>query len=237
MTDQTAGLPRGILGDNIDRLLKERENLGAVLRTISSEQEEAGAAPRPAGRADRQPYAAERRKPDGNNPGRRHEAAAEAALEVAQRQLAAVREALDANERDLLQLLAEQLEELSAGLEERTQSVRSEALELLDQASRAILQFSELSAVQRWIENPLQPNGQSLRPFALDPLHVQACSPKSGSLLTVGAVIDVLGERLESGSVDAQLRRAARETRVRRTSAERISESHSGPHGDQGERC
>jgi uncharacterized membrane protein len=182
MSHDTAKLPRGILGGHIDRLLRMREELGALLHTIASEREDTG---------------------------RLDEGAAE---------VAAVGDALKANERHLVQLLAEQAEELGARLEERTQSARSEALELLDQASLAILAFSELTALQRWIENPLQSNGDALRPFVVRALHVQACRPKSSELLTVAGVIDILGERLEEGGVDVgqrdpSLRETARERR------------------------
>jgi hypothetical protein len=206
--DASSELPPKILGAHIDQLLKDRAKLRAAARSISGEREQAEAAGGPT-RTERLM---------GQRPP-------QASVNLADRQLAAVCHALDGNERELVRILGEQQRALSASLHSRTQDARSEALELLDQASRAILQFSELSALQRWLENPLQPDGQSLRPFVVQPLHVHAPHPTSNKSLTVSAAIDIIGERLEDGSVDAQLKRrraGARASTVGTSPGERL---------------
>jgi hypothetical protein len=221
MSKETASIPRGVLGESVDQLLLEREDLEQRAQELYADWTQADAAIGPARRADTDAYAAALRKPDGRDPGKLVSAVAEQVLADARRACDAADAALAANEKDLRFVLEDRQAELRRLLDDELETVRSEALDHLERASQRLMRFGELSDLQVWCEKPTNASSDKLRPFVTQPLRV-GLRGKNGELATAQSVFLLLGRRLEDGSTDAKAERAAREAGCSATRIERI---------------
>jgi hypothetical protein len=221
MPKETAAIPRGLLGESIDRLLREREDLEARHKHLYQEWQAAEAAVGPARQADREAYAQALRADDAKDPGQLATGLAQQTLDDARRALKAMEAAFAANQDDLTAVLANRQAEIRRILDDRAEEVRRKAIIHLEAASKGLVAFAGLESLKAWTEDPITKSGDSLRPFVSQPTRVDARG-RNGEPMTANAVFVLLGQRLEQGSQDARNLRAAREAGVPADRIERI---------------
>ena len=187
--------PKGLLGEATDQLLAERERLEAEAGRAWREDAQSRDAMALAEAQDKQLYVEELRKPDGKDPGTPHTDEARETAEAARRKHVAASEALDANTRDLADVLA--TSSYDGNLAERWEAKRTEALQHLEQLSLALGEWSELQGLREWAASPTKA-GQ-LRPF--EPTTVGVRLPQSDTdTIRASRLLDAVGKRLETAA-------------------------------------
>jgi hypothetical protein len=136
-------------------------------------------------------------------PDRVHTKAAQQAIDDAKETLVAIKHALEANEQDTLTFVAERRTDLLHTVSELQDGKRSEALEMLEQLSVVLLGFGELDSLRRWLDCPTTPASGKLQQFAsqsfrLDASRLRELGASGRTGVPVSAVIDAIGERIES---------------------------------------
>lgn len=199
---ELAAIPAGVLGGEFDELCRERAALNEQHSLAWKTLETAESSLSEAKQRDHDAIAAAVRE-GKKRPDRKHTAAVNKAIEQAKDDLQAIKLAFDANERDTLALVAERRTDLLHTVSEQQDGKRSEALELLEQLSVVLLDFGLYDSLRRWIECPTTPASGKLQPFAaqsfrLDASRLRQLGANGRTGVPVGAVIDAIGERIES---------------------------------------
>src|SRR5579863_466800 len=206
--------PDGIFASStIKHLLSERAGLEEQRSQAFAQMEAAEAAVGPAKAADRAATAARlrSRKPGAATPVvTAAEAKAEAALEDAKRLLAGLKQALEQNQADLVSYLDEHRGEVLGSLEEQLQQARVAGLEALNEFSVQAGSFSQLESAIGMVLSPSTTQGDRLRQWSTVGARTSLVAP-NGEKMTLQACVDVLAERLEAGSQNADHARAIRE--------------------------
>lgn len=172
MSSEWSAVPRGVLGDDLDGLLAEREDLQAKTAAAYHQGIESEKAIGPARAADRELFATALRanKPD---PGDNAEQAALKAHESAKRSHEACRAALNANQSDVLAVIEMQGSDILKSLQTQLDEIRTNAQRQLDELSQSLTEFRGKQALVQLVTKPLAPNGETLIRFNPDrPLQV-----------------------------------------------------------------
>jgi hypothetical protein len=213
--NELAAIPAGVLGSEFDELARERVQLAERHTAAWQALEGAEQSLPDARQLDREAVSAAMRA-GKKRPERKHTQAANKAIEDAKEDLQAIKHALDANEQDTLAFLAQNRTDLLHTVSQHQEDKRGQALELLEQLSVALLNFGSLDSLRRWLECPTTPASGRLQQFAsssfrLDSGQLRALGASGNTGVPVTAVVDLLGERLESTSfLDNELLAMAR---------------------------
>jgi hypothetical protein len=223
MPRDTELVPRG-WDSELDALLDERDGLFDKLHQARSVLEGAEAAQRTAIKTDRAAYAEALRTDGAADPGTKNADAAKAAVTAAERRVTAARDAVLANEADLIEFIDRRRPDLVEKINVVEEERRGAALEHLEKLSKALPAFHEIVSMRAWLEQPCLAASAEVRPFIPGQLTVDTLRLRKASDRKVPAsmVIDVIGSRLEAlGILDVQLRALCQQAGIEVDSAER----------------
>jgi len=213
--NELAALPQGIDGE-LDELAQERAALAERHSEAWRELEAAESSLADAKQRDRDAIAAAMRA-GKQRPDRAHTKAAQQAIDEAKETLVAIKHALEANEHDTLNFVAERRTDLSHEVSKRQEDKRGEALDLLEQLSVVLLDFGTLDSLRRWIDCPTTPASGKLQPYSphgslrLDAERLRSLGASGKTGVPITNVLDLVGERIESVSyLDGELLQIAR---------------------------
>jgi hypothetical protein len=225
-THEWAAVPTGVLGKRVDALLKERDDLDLARHEAVSDMLAAERVTSAARKADREAYRDAIRSGSSKDPGKTNEVKAENAEQAAKRRVAAVREALAANSRDIVAALQEDAGEILGNLAVAQQEDRMAAMACLEELSRLLQRWQSKQQLSNLVSQPMASNGDDLRTYTVAPLRVDKTQiGGGGERLTVQSLLDLVARQLEISAPSATARAAAFEawgSEVEFSSVERL---------------
>lgn len=226
--NELAAIPPGVLGTELDELVRERGELAEKHSAAWKALESAEASLSEAKQRDREAIAAAVRA-GKRRPEHEHVRAVNEAIEQARDDLRAIGLAADGNEHDTLDFLHERRTDLLHTVSQVQEERRSVALEALEALSVALGGFGALDSLRRWLECPTTPASGKLQHYAeqqsfrLDSNRIRQLGAGGQPGVPVARVLDAIAERVESVNyLDTELLAVARAAGLERlTSVER----------------